>query len=241
MRRRAAPQAVPEKPSQPYNDEQIRKSIDGIATELKAIREKQAEYEKTRSEREAEPIPSNWAMVLVTALAAGVVWYQSWQTKRSADAAEGLMLLSNQPKLIVRGIARTDEPGPNGLRPNARVQLQNVGNTAAHNVQTNIRWFVWKQLPRRNPVDQMVVIAVPLEKPIEPGLWHVENVPRVHIPLADGPDMDWDEGGEDYIVGHVYYTDRKGKSRPPLVFWRRFELSLWRFVHVEGEEDTEES
>src|SRR5215831_12693426 len=51
---------------------------------------------------------ATWSLVAVGIVTFIVIGWQAWETRRSANTSERMMLMSNQPKLIVRGIARTD-------------------------------------------------------------------------------------------------------------------------------------
>ncbi len=132
----AVPKALPKEPSQPYNDEQIRKSIDAIAAELKAIREEQAQAEAHAANRQSTPGPpnySNWALVMLAGIAALFAAKTFTQTRRQANAAAQQVIAATSPRLYVEGVTAANfKPGTEAV---FFLKIANAGPVQAENVK----------------------------------------------------------------------------------------------------------
>src|ERR1035437_1321441 len=70
-----------------------------------------------------------WVLAIVGIITCGVIGWQSWETRRSAEAAKTIAISTLRPKLIIRGIALL--PGKT-LQKEKEICLGNLANL--HNV-----------------------------------------------------------------------------------------------------------
>jgi hypothetical protein len=135
-RKSATPQVGPKHPTEPYNDENIRKSIDKITAELGVIREQQAKTQKETAERQAQPGPpiySNWALAILAGIAAAFTAKTFRQTRRQADAAELHVIAATTPRLTIEQVYAADLEA--GKEPVFFLRITNTGPVPAENVK----------------------------------------------------------------------------------------------------------
>ncbi|HWY06177.1 MAG TPA: hypothetical protein VNY24_04910 [Candidatus Acidoferrales bacterium] len=179
-------------------------------------------------------------LVVAGFITALVIGWQSWETRKAAEAARQSILLTHRPKLIVRNVV---SPQLETLHPLASVedlvrsnagdqfegyfQVANVGNTPAVIQSIHDHIFVGNGLPMErqyssNRIDEISLAAGESRR--------IELTP-VNVPY-ETQGVIVREQINVYVIGLIAYTDGLGIRRET-AFCRRLDRALQRLVPVQ--------
>lgn len=178
-------------------------------------------------------------LVVVGFITAAVIGWQSWETRKAAEAARESILLTHRPKLVVRNVVIPSLEVLNRLtsmrdifdamdlgRLEGYFQLANVGNTEATIERVRDRILIGLRLPMErqyvdNPTSGLRLAAGESQS--------VRFTPLV-IPYATQVAL-MNEVTEVYVMGLITYTDGLGIRRET-AFCRKLDRELRRLVPV---------
>jgi hypothetical protein len=192
-----------------------------------------------------------WALVFVGIVTAAVIGWQSWETRRSADAAgqsardaKESIILTHRPKVIVRSVVipwmeLLNRRTPlNVLNETELDQGQlggffyavNIGNQRATIRSLDEFMFFGERLPMERPYE-VEVGRRELSISLRPG----ESCKIAFMPKAIKPDELTEMAVYErpfYVMGRIFYVDDLGNSRET-AFCRMIDHQRSRVVPVE--------
>jgi hypothetical protein len=167
-----------------------------------------------------------WVLAIVGIITCCVIGWQSWETRRSADAAKTIAISTLRPKLIIRGVALlpgryVEIAGERKVEDDLVWQIEcliaNIGGTTAHVTESNLTVALIEEtngrLPTFPPYDDSrnalgtFTIKPGEHKQVQVPLTPEKNTFRFRLMRTMREGGNLGSGGNMYCLGFLQYQD----------------------------------